>query len=433
MRDRKLMAAGAAALTLALGVAACGSDNSSTSATGGSSSSASSTANLSAANTPSGKPIVLGSIGSYSGPQAASLGAADDTIQAWQDYTNANGGINGHPVKVIVKDDAGNPTKAAQQVKELVEQDKVQALVGNTSTVTEAFQKYILAKKVPFIGSAEFQQDYTTNPLFFPTGTQAVMFDYGLLVEAKKQGVKKMGVLPCAEVAACSLGGKLFQGLGQIVGVQVPYVQKITVTQPNYTSVCLAAKSKGIDALAIIENAATVLRAAQQCNQQGFKPRQLNVSATTGLAWQNQPSMEGAITTQSNPVLADDSTPALTTFHDALDKYKPDVPKSEQYNEIDSSVWAGGQAFKLAAQRAKLTPTSTPADVLKGLYTFKNETVQGLTPPLTYVKGKPTFTTCWFPQQIKSGKFTPLTQGGKPNCISKTDLPKLEQLLQSFA
>jgi len=433
MRDRKLMVAGAVALTLALGVAACGSSNSGSGTSGSSSSSASGNVSQAAAKTPPGKPIVIGSIGSYSGPQAGSLGVADDTMNAWESYTNANGGINGHPVKVIIKDDAGNPTKAAQLVKELVEQDKVQAFVGNTSTVTEAFQKYITAKQVPFIGSAEFQQDYTTNPLFFPTGTQAVTFDYGLLVEAKKAGVKKIGVLPCAEVAACSLGGKLIQGLGQIVGVQVPYVQKITVTQPNYTSVCLAAKAKGVDGLTIVENATTVLRAADQCNQQGYKPRQLNVSATTGQVWQNQASMDGAITTQSNPVLADDSTPALKTFHEALDKYAPGVTKSDQYNEIDSSVWAGGQAFKLAAQRAKLTPTSTPADVLKGLYTFKNETVGGLTPPLNYVKGKPTFTTCWFPQQIKSGKFTPLTQGAKPNCISKTDLPKLEQLLQSFA
>ena len=51
------------------------------------------------------------------------------------------------------------------------------------------------------------------------------------------------------------------------------------------------------------------------------------------------------------------------------------------------------------------TGKAAPADVLKGLYTFKNETVGGLTPPLNYVKGKPTFITCWFPQQIKSGKF----------------------------
>ena len=57
-------------------------------------------------------------------------------------------------------------------------------------------------------------------------------------------------------------------------------------------------KAAGVDGLAIIENAATVLRAAQQCNQQGFSPRELNVSATTGLAWQNQPAMKGTITTQ---------------------------------------------------------------------------------------------------------------------------------------
>jgi branched-chain amino acid transport system substrate-binding protein len=428
MRNRKLMAAGAAALTLALALAACGSNSGS----GGTTSSAGSTQNVAQVKGPPGKPIVIGSIGSFSGPQAASLGAADETMKAWEAYTNATGGINGHPVKVIIEDDAGNPTKASQLVKQLVEQDKVQAIVGSTSTVTESFAKYITSKQVPYIGSAEFQQDYTTNPLFFPTGTQAVMFDYGLLVEAKKAGVKKVGVLPCAEVAACSLGAKLIQGLGQIVGVQVPYVQKITVTQPNYTSVCLAAKGKGVDGLAIVENAATVLRAADQCNQQGYKPRQLNVSATTGLSWQNQASMEGAITTQSNPVLADQSIPALKTFHTALDKYEPGVSKGEQYNEIDSSVWAGGQTFKLAAERAKLTPDSTPADVLKGLYTFKNETVEGLTPPLSYVAGKPTFVTCWFAQEIKSGKFTPLTQGAQPHCISKTDLPKLQQLLAAL-
>jgi branched-chain amino acid transport system substrate-binding protein len=412
-------AAVVAAVILSLGTAACGSSG------GGSGG----TSAVAAVGDPPGAPIVIGSIGSYSGPEAASLGAAQATIKAWQDYTNANGGINGHPVKVIVEDDAGNPTQAAELVKQLVEQDHVVALVGSTSTVTEAFQQYIRTKQVPVIGSAEFQQDYTTNPMFFATGTQAVMFDYGLLYEAKKAGVTKIGVLPCAEVAACSLGGKLIQGLGQIVGVSVPFVQKITVSQPSYQSVCLAAKAAGVNGLAIIENAATVLRAAQQCNQQGFNPRELNVSATTGLAWQNQPSMEGTITTQSNPVLADQSIPALQTFHQALDKYAPGVSSSEQYNEIDVSVWAGAQVFKLAAERAKLTPSSTPADVLKGLYTFKNETVNGLTPPLTYTPGKPAFITCWFPQEIKSGKFTPLTQGAKPDCISPADLPKVVQLL----
>jgi branched-chain amino acid transport system substrate-binding protein len=429
MRHHRLAAA-FATLALAVGAAACGSSNNTNSAAtqSGSGSNPAQTSSSQSSGL-GGAPIVVGSIGSYSGPEAASLGAVDATIRAWQDYTNATGGINGHPVKVVVKDDQGNPALAPQLVKQLVEQDHVQALVGSTSTVTEAFQKYVLAKRVPVIGSAEFQQDYTTNPMFFATGTQAVMFDYGLLVEAKAAGVKSVGVLPCAEVAACSLGAKLIAGLSQIVGLKVPYVQQITVSQPSYQADCLAAKSKGVDGLVIVENAATVLNAANQCNQQGYKPRELNVSATTGQSWAQQPAMEGTITTQSNPVLADTSIPALQAFHQALAKYAPGVSKGQQYNEIDASVWAGGQAFKLAAERAKLTPTSTPADVLRGLYMFKNETVGGLTPPLTYTPGKPAFITCWFPQEIKSGVFTPLTTGAKPHCIAPADLVKLEKLL----
>jgi branched-chain amino acid transport system substrate-binding protein len=421
----RITAAAAAAAVLSVGVAACGSSSSNSSSTGGETKAA-------AVSGPSGAPIVIGSIGSASGPEAASLGTSGTTIQAWADYTNAHGGINGHPVKVTVVDDSSNPTKAAQLVKQLVEQEHVVALVGNTSTVTEAFDKYVLTKRVPVIGSAEFQQDYTTNPMFFATGTQAVMFDYGLLVEAKKAGVTKMGVLPCAEVAACSLGGKLYQGLGQIVGVSVPFVQKITVSQPSYQSVCLAAKEAGVNGLAIIENSATVLRVAQQCSQQGYSPRELNVSATTGLAWQDQSVMNGTITTQSNPVLADRSIPALVTLHQALEQYASGISSSPQYNEIDDSVWAGGEVFKLAAERAHLTPSSTSADVLRGLYTFKNETVGGLTPPLTYTSGKPAFITCWFPQEIKSGKFTPLTKEAKPECITPAALAKVQQLLAAL-
>jgi branched-chain amino acid transport system substrate-binding protein len=142
--------------------------------------------------------------------------------------------------------------------------------------------------------------------------------------------------------------------------------------------------------------------------------------------------MAGTITTQSNPVLADQSIPALKTLHEALDNYAPGVTKSPQYNEVDDSVWAGGQAFKLAAERAQLTPSSTSADLLRGLYTFKNETVGGLTPPLTYSAGRPAFITCWYPQEIESGAFTPLTQNAKPDCIAPAPLAAVQKLLAAL-
>jgi branched-chain amino acid transport system substrate-binding protein len=70
-----------------------------------------------------GKPIVIGSVGSFTGPQAPALGAVDETLQAWAKFKNANGGINGHPVKLLTADDTTNPAKASQLVRKMVEQE----------------------------------------------------------------------------------------------------------------------------------------------------------------------------------------------------------------------------------------------------------------------------------------------------------------------
>ena len=63
---------------------------------------------------PTGDPIVLGAIGGYTGNQAASNGLVDDASMAWEKSVNARGGINGHPVKLIIKDDGADPAKALQ-------------------------------------------------------------------------------------------------------------------------------------------------------------------------------------------------------------------------------------------------------------------------------------------------------------------------------
>src|SRR5262245_492290 len=79
---------------------------------------------------PSETPITVGFICSCTGPLAKSIGRSEEVIQAWAKYTNANGGLNGHPVKVITADDGQNPAQALKAVKKLVEQDKVMAIVG---------------------------------------------------------------------------------------------------------------------------------------------------------------------------------------------------------------------------------------------------------------------------------------------------------------
>ena len=48
-----------------------------------------------------------------------------DAFDLYFKQVNARGGINGHPVKLIIKDNAAEPSKAAAHAKKFVTQDKV--------------------------------------------------------------------------------------------------------------------------------------------------------------------------------------------------------------------------------------------------------------------------------------------------------------------
>ena len=117
---RKLSALAAfAALTIL--VAACGGSSSSTSG-GSSAATSSSSASGSSSSATKGDIKVL-AITDTSGPNKV-VGVPElDGLQAGAPYYNAHGGILGHKVDIVVKDDNGDPTQATTNV--------VQALGGN--------------------------------------------------------------------------------------------------------------------------------------------------------------------------------------------------------------------------------------------------------------------------------------------------------------
>jgi branched-chain amino acid transport system substrate-binding protein len=83
---------------------------------------------------PSGEPVKIGAIFAVTGP-AAYLGAPEErTARMLQDEINAQGGILGRPVKIIVKDSAGSSEKAISFAKQLIEEEGVVAIVGPTTS-----------------------------------------------------------------------------------------------------------------------------------------------------------------------------------------------------------------------------------------------------------------------------------------------------------
>ncbi len=84
----------------------------------------------------SGEPVKVGAIFSVTGP-GAPLGEPEQaSAKMLVEQINAEGGINGRPLEIIIEDDATEESKAASAAKKLLEQDKVCAIIGPTMSGT---------------------------------------------------------------------------------------------------------------------------------------------------------------------------------------------------------------------------------------------------------------------------------------------------------
>jgi branched-chain amino acid transport system substrate-binding protein len=141
----RLWAALAAVIAVAAVLAGCGSSSKSTSSAPGassgsstSSSSGSSSASTSSSDTSScgpkagvkatGSPINIGTIDTKQ--PGTDFSDGPNMITAYYNCVNANGGVNGHPVKLFVEYDQTQPAQIAAAAKKLIQSDHVVGIVG---------------------------------------------------------------------------------------------------------------------------------------------------------------------------------------------------------------------------------------------------------------------------------------------------------------
>jgi ABC-type branched-subunit amino acid transport system substrate-binding protein len=93
----------------------------------------------------SAKEIKLGYSGPLTGSAGQVYGKLPGAMKAYFDHINANGGVNGRKIKLVVRDDKYLPTLAATQTTNLVLNDKVFALVGALGTATHS-KAYVAAQ-----------------------------------------------------------------------------------------------------------------------------------------------------------------------------------------------------------------------------------------------------------------------------------------------
>ena len=93
--------------------------------------------------------IKLGVSTPLTGSAGLAYGKVPGAMKAYFDYINANGGVYGRKIKLVIRDDKYLPTLAATQTTNLVLKDNVFALVGalGTATHSKAYTAAALAAK----------------------------------------------------------------------------------------------------------------------------------------------------------------------------------------------------------------------------------------------------------------------------------------------
>lgn len=129
-----------AMVVVSMVLAACGSSSSTTTTSGASgvtTSSAVTSSTSSCGTKPgvaaTGTPINIGGI--VTDQTGTSFTDIAYMARAYFDCVNANGGIDGHPIKYYVETEQTNPSQIGADAKQLVQTDHVVGIVGNTSII----------------------------------------------------------------------------------------------------------------------------------------------------------------------------------------------------------------------------------------------------------------------------------------------------------
>ena len=361
--------------------------------------------------------IKIGSVGTYSGPVGEIFKAGIEAVQVWVRWVNDRGGLHGHRVRYFVADDGADPARHKALAQQMVETQGVIAFVQNNEGINgPAAAQYPTSKGIPVINTEGGVNYVYDSPMYFPVNGAGDAQYFSVIAALAEvlvpQGKHKLGVLTCVEVALCKDADAYWSQpkVYQPVGFDLAYRARASLTQPDYTTECLAARNAGVEVLLVALDNSSTGRLAASCLRQSYRPTlgipdsvaQPNLTAISDL--------DGTVVGSHSFAWPATDTPALHEFHEAFEQYRPGAPIAGSH----SVGWTAAKAFEAAA--ANLTEPPTTQAILDGLYALNGNTLGGLTYPLRFERGKPApRNTCWAPVVLRDKQWT-APNGSKITC-----------------
>jgi len=302
--------------------------------------------------------IKLGVSTPLTGSAGLVYGKVPGAMRAYFDYINANGGVNGRKISLVIRDDKYLPTLAATQTTNLILKDKVFALVGalGTATHSKAYTAAALGKNnVPdlFIntGFSGF-----TNKAKYPT-TFMVLPTYAMEAKVMAKVIKDnfpgqatFMIAQDDEFGSDGVGGFTTAG-HKFSSTPTLYPQgTMTAARAEGALTALAAAAPGKPVLVLFgttDVTATILKAAEKLEltkKFTFLAGSVGADANTLLALGVKPTtIDGVVSASFLPDAKDLTDPYVKQFIDINTKYNKGVT-------FDNYVLGGMNSAMLTVQ-----------------------------------------------------------------------------------
>src|SRR5712692_7571595 len=247
--------------------------------------------------------LLFGAAISLTGSTAKEGGLTRDGYELWKETTNANGGVNvaGKHYMVATKfyDDESNAQKSATLADKLINEDKINFLLGPYGTAPTLQVSTIAEKnKMPMIegnGAAEsiFSQGYQYT---FGVLSPAKNYMRGLIEMAVAQTPKPttVAILTADDPFSVEVADSA-RTLSTANGLQVVYYAKYPNNATELRAPITEAKAKNPDLFLTSGHLAESLAIMQQAKELGFSPRGFGFSVGPSI-----PDFQTTLKTDSN-------------------------------------------------------------------------------------------------------------------------------------
>lgn len=367
-------------------------------------------------------PIILGQTLATSGLLGSTVGNTRAGLAIWAQAVNARGGIYCHPVQVTSLDDGSDSAKVAANWNSLKNRGMV-AMLGAAEPITMgALRASAERDKIPVIGGDLVDLAWFQSPWLFPQGAHPFTTFDGSLVEAAKArtGSKVAGLVYCVEASICTGIKNNYANSARLAGLNVGLVKAVSLTQSDFTAECQAMRDAKVDVLWLALDGSGNTRLARSCEALGYHPQLATNALGAPPAVAEDPLMRkrSLYLAAPNVPFSVRDTPGAAEFGAAMERFAPGF-------KLDQSVmqgWASGKLFEAAlakvAAQARTSDVTTQL-ILEGLWQLKKETMQGLSPGVTFGQDKPAVVPrCYYVLLLSTeGIIAPL--GSKLRCLAE--------------